>query len=435
MAKAEILSIGTELLLGQIVDSNAQYIGQELAKLGIDCFFRSTVGDNKERIKDVLRSAFNRADILITTGGLGPTADDLTTETIAEFFGVPLRLDQTVLTHIESLFKTLNYKMPNSNRKQALIPDGANVLPNPVGTACGIIWNIDPELVKKAHIIPNTNRKVIMTFPGVPRELEAMWRQTAYPYLADQYSGGSLWSCELKHFGIGESALAEKYGQLLQLENPSVAPYAGRWECRLRVTAKANSEAKAKDLAQPIIDEILKTSGALCYGTNEDTLESVVGRLLSERNLTIAVAESCTGGLLSTRLTDVAGSSSYIKLNVVTYANEPKREILGVSESVLNNYGAVSAECAEQMAKGVMKLADSDIGFSITGIAGPTSDYSEKPIGLVYLGMATKEEYIGKQLNLPARLGRSEIRYRSTSEALNMVRLQLLKKTSAATGT
>jgi len=432
LPKAEILSIGTELLLGQIIDSNAQFISQELASFGIDCFFRTTAGDNKERIKDVLKIAFNRADILITTGGLGPTADDLTTESIAELFGVSLKLDAVVFAHIESLFKTFNYKMPESNRKQALIPEGANVLPNPVGTACGIIWEIAPELLKAAQITVGSQKKVIMTFPGVPRELFAMWRQTARPYLVDNYADGVLWSCELKHFGIGESALAEKYAHLLRLENPSVAPYAGRWECRLRVTAKADSGEAAKVMARPIIDEIKRSSGTLCYGTDDETLESVAGRLLRESNRTIAVAESCTGGLVSTRFTEIPGSSSYIRLNVVTYSNEAKKKMLKVSESVLDSMGAVSEACAEQMAKGVRQLAQTDIGLSVTGIAGPTGDSSNKPVGLVYLGLATKDHYFGKQLNLPERLGRSEIRYRTSSEALNMVRLYLLEKAATS---
>jgi nicotinamide-nucleotide amidase len=431
LVTAEILSIGTELLLGQIVDTNAQFVGQELAKLGIDCFFRTTVGDNKERIKGAIITALNRADIVITTGGLGPTADDLTTESIAEIFAAPLVIEQAVLSRIESFFKALNYKMPESNRKQALIPDGAHVLPNPTGTACGIIWEISPEMMKRLDIAFASSGKTIMTFPGVPRELFAMWQQTAEPYLASKYSGGFLWSCDLKHFGIGESALAERYAHLLQLENPSVAPYAGRWECRLRVTAKASSSEAAKVMAAPIIDEIMKGSGTLCYGIDSETLESVVGRLLTENKQTIAVAESCTGGLVSTRLTEIPGSSSYIKLNVVTYANEAKEKILKVPQSILSAHGAVSAECAELMAQHVMKLAESDIGLSITGIAGPSSDGSDKPVGLVYLGMATKDKYIAKQLNLPSRLGRSEIRYRSASEAINMVRLFLLEQKTA----
>jgi nicotinamide-nucleotide amidase len=426
LARAEILSIGTELLLGQIVDTNAQFIGQELAKLGIDCFFRSTVGDNKERIKEAVRIALSRADIVITTGGLGPTADDLTTEALAECFEAAMIMDEALLAHIESLFHSLHYKMPESNRKQALIPEGASILPNPVGTACGIIWEVAPALVEMAKIVPGSNQKVVMTFPGVPRELFAMWKETAYPYLADKYAAGSLWSCELKHFGIGESALAEKYAKLLQAENPSVAPYAGRWECRLRVTAKAVSEEAARMLAKPVINEIMQTSATLCYGTNDDTLESVVGRLLVERKKTIAVAESCTGGLVSARLTEIPGSSAYIKLNLVTYANEAKNKMLGVPQAVLETHGAVSPECAEEMARGVMKLAESDIGLSITGIAGPTSDNADKPVGLVYIALATNESYTGEQLNMPARLGRSEIRYRTASEALNMVRLHLL---------
>ena len=231
----------------------------------------------------------------------------------------------------------------------------------------------------------------------------------------------------MKHFGIGESALAEKYAHLLDSKNPSVAPYAGRWECRLRVTAKASSSKEAKAMADSFLEEIRQGSGTLCYGSDNETLESVVGQLLTKNKMTMAVAESCTGGLVSSRLTEIPGSSSYIKLNVVTYANEAKERILKVPQSILKEHGAVSAECAQHMAKGVKQLSNSDIGLSITGIAGPGNDSLDKPVGLVYLGMATKNGCVAKQLNLPDRLGRSEIRYRSASEAINMVRLYLLE--------
>lgn len=427
MAVAEILSIGTELLLGQVLDTNAQFIGTELAKLGIDCFYRTTVGDNVSRMKDSFKTALSRADIVICTGGLGPTADDLTMETIAAVFGVPMVFDEAVFERIKSLFATMRYKMPESNRKQALRPEGANILPNPVGTAPGIIWKIDPQIAAKAGI---TGEKTILSFPGVPKELEAMWYETAVPYLAKTYSAGTIWSRELRHFGIGESALAEKFAHLLELSNPTVAPYAGRGECRLRVTSKSQTAEQAKALAMPVIDEILKGSGKLCYGFDNDTLESVVGSLLTEKGKTLAAAESCTGGLVSARLTDISGSSNYVKLNVVSYANEAKMELLGVTEQVLKSFGAVSAECAEQMAKGIRQVAKSDLGLSVTGIAGPTGGTVEKPVGLVYIGLAAEGKYTSKELRYPSHLSRADIRYRSANEALNMVRLFLLESSS-----
>jgi nicotinamide-nucleotide amidase len=424
VAVAEILSIGTELLLGQVVDTNAQFIGGELAKLGIDSFFRTTVGDNPARIKEAFRVACERADIVISTGGLGPTADDLTTECIAEFFNVPLIFDEEVLEGIEAKFAMLRYKMPESNRKQAFRPEGAQILPNPAGTAPGILWQVDPQICKRVGI---SGSRTVLTFPGVPRELKRMWSETAAPFLAKSHANSVLWSRELKHFGIGESALAEKFAHLLNSENPTVAPYAGQWECRLRVTAKAKTVDEARAMAEPIVEEIRTGSGTLCYGFDNDTLESVVGALLTESRKTIAVAESCTGGLVSARLTDISGSSNYVGLNVVSYANDAKMQLLGVSDDVLKSHGAVSAECAEQMAQGIKKLAKSDLGLSITGIAGPTGGTPEKPVGLVYIGLATDEGYAGKELRLPDRLSRSDIRYRSASEALNMVRLLLLR--------
>jgi nicotinamide-nucleotide amidase len=425
VAVAEILSIGTELLLGQILDTNAQFIGSELAKLGIDSFFRTTVGDNVERIKEAFATALKRADLVIATGGLGPTADDLTHESVAELLGTEMEFDEEVFDRIQKIFARFKYKMPESNRKQAFRPRGARILANPVGTAPGIIWEIDKQTCARIGV---EQPRTVLTFPGVPREMQAMWRETAVPFLAKSYSDGVTWSRELKHYGIGESALAEKFAHLLKLSNPTVAPYAGRWECRLRVTAKAPSVEAATALAQPVIDEILRGSGNLCYGFDDDTLESVVGALLTKSGKTLAVAESCTGGLVSERLTDIPGSSNYIKLNVVSYANEAKQQLLGVEEEVLNGHGAVSAECAEQMAKGIKELAKADLGLSITGIAGPTGGTPEKPVGLVYIGLAIPGSYLGKELGLPSRLSRSDIRLRSANEALNMVRLHLIEE-------
>jgi nicotinamide-nucleotide amidase len=426
VAVAEILSIGTELLLGQIVDTNAQYLAEELAKLGINSYFRTTVGDNKDRIKEALRHAFGRANLIITTGGLGPTADDLTTESIGEFFNVPMIFDEAVYEHIKKLFDMMKFPMPESNRKQAVRPEGSNILPNPVGTAPGIVWQIEPDICKQAGLAEISEPRAILTFPGVPRELKAMWKETSVKFLAQTYSTGVFWSCDLRHYGIGESALAEKFAHLLAKSNPTVAPYAGNWECRLRVTARADSDEEAKLLAQPIIDEIRRESGSICYGMNDDTLESVVGDLLTREKKTLSVAESCTGGLVSERLTDRPGSSEYITLNLVTYSNQAKMKFLGVPESVLQDEGAVSSECAGAMAAGVRKLTGSDIGLSVTGIAGPGGGTEEKPVGLVFIGLASENGIQTKKLKIPSRFSRKDIRLRTANEALNMVRLHLL---------
>ncbi|MDQ5937216.1 MAG: CinA-like protein, partial [Cyanobacteriota bacterium erpe_2018_sw_21hr_WHONDRS-SW48-000092_B_bin.40] len=252
MARAEILCIGTELLLGDVLDTNSQFLAQQLALLGLDCFYRVTVGDNPERIKACMKEALERSDVLITSGGLGPTADDLTTECLAALFGAPLQMDEELLAFITSLFVARGFPMPETNKKQALRPMGADILPNPVGSAPGVVWRLSPENLAHAGIKPSAMTKTVLTFPGVPSELKAMWQGTAYNYLAENYAGNTIWSQELKHFGIGESALAEMFAHLLDLSNPSVAPYAGRWECRLRVAAKAENQEAAKALAAPV---------------------------------------------------------------------------------------------------------------------------------------------------------------------------------------
>lgn len=428
MANAEILSIGTELLLGEVLDTNSKFFASELAKLGIDCYYRVTVGDNKDRIKSSLKQAFDRSDIVLTSGGLGPTADDLTTECIAEFLNLPLVLDENVLKEIEKLFSERNLSMPETNKKQAMRPQGASVLPNPSGTAPGIMWIVPNEVLAGAGVADPHRKRAILTFPGVPSELVHMWNQSGAAFIADNFLTGAIFSIELKHYGIGESALAEKYSALLEGNSPTVAPYAGQGECRLRVAAKAATMEEARALVMPVAEEIRRESGWLCYGQDDDTLEAVVGQLLIQHNLTLSVAESCTGGLVSKRLTDIAGSSAYIKLNAVTYANEAKFKLLGVSQELLDTHGAVSDECARAMAEGIAKLSGAEIGLSITGIAGPTGGTSDKPVGTVYLGLFANGQLAAKRLNLGTRLNRQEIRFRTSSAALNMVRLHLLSR-------
>jgi len=431
VAVAEVLCIGTELLLGDVLDTNSQFLAQQLAMLGLNCFYRMTVGDNPERIRECMRTALKRSDVLITSGGIGPTADDLTTESIAQVFDAPLELDQEVLDFITSLFAARGLNMPQSNAKQAMRPRGAQILPNPVGSAPGIIWRLGPAELAHLGLEEGPVPKTVLTFPGVPSELKGMWAGTARAYLESTYAGGTIWSKELKHYGIGESALAEKFAHLLDLANPTVAPYAGNWECRLRVAAKAKTVVEAQALAQPVIDEIKAGSGVRCYGEDGDTLESVVGKLLVEKGLTIALAESCTGGMVSERLTNIPGSSRYIMLNAVTYSNEAKQRVLGVSDDILRGPGSVSPECARAMALGIRRMTSCDLGLSVTGIAGPEGGTEAKPIGLVYLGLSARgadgqERYFAKTLRLGKRLGRYEVRWRTAQEALNMVRLYLI---------
>lgn len=429
MPVAEILSIGTELLLGQILNTNAHYLASEMAAIGIDCFYQVTVGDNPARIKLCWLEALRRSDIVIATGGLGPTADDLTHECLADLFKVDMDFDPYTLEHIKTFFKRRGISMPESNRKQAMRPHGASILQNPYGTAPGIIWKIGPASLKELGIADPERQRVILTFPGVPGEMKKMWQETAKSFLASSFTQATVCSWELKHYGIGESALAEKYGHLLNLSMPTVAPLAGQGECRLRITAKATTEEEAWSIAAPIIDEIKAGSGYLCYGENQDTLESVVGALLTQKQLSLAVAESCTGGLVSKRLTDNPGSSAYIRLNAVTYANAAKIKLLGVPEKTIDRYGAVSSECAAEMAQGIRSVAGTDFGLAITGIAGPDGGSQEKPVGLVYLGLADSTGTIVSKRVYPAQLTRGEIRQRAANDALNMVRLLLLDKT------
>lgn len=427
MAIAEVISIGTELLLGQIVNTNSHYLAGELANLGLDCMYQVTVGDNVDRIKNVLRDALNRSEVVITTGGLGPTADDLTHESIAELCCVPMHFEPGILQKIQAMFELRGLQMPETNRKQAMRPAGADILPNPLGTAPGIIWKMGEPELRMAGITDNPRRcRYVLTFPGVPAEMKAMWKQTAQPFLAREFGPSVIWSIELKHFGISESLLGEQYGDLLSGTNPSVAPLAGSGECRLRVSAKARTVEEARAIAEPVAELIRKKSGHICYGQNDDNLEGVVARLLIQRRMSVSVAESCTGGLVSKRLTDIPGSSMFVKLNAVTYSNEAKHALLNVPLSVLDNEGAVSPECAEHMATGMIRLANTDLSLSITGIAGPDGGTPDKPVGLVYIGLASTEGvYVSRRL-YNSQLTRAEIRHRTANDALNMVRLFLI---------
>jgi len=412
---AEIICVGTELLLGEILNSNAQFLAIELANLGIPHYYQTVVGDNPERVKQVLAMACDRSNILIFTGGLGPTPDDLTTEAIADFFGVPLIERQDVLEDIAQKFAHLGRQMTPTNRKQALIPKGADVLPNPGGTAPGIIWQ------------PRANL-TILTFPGVPSEMQQMWRETAVPYLKRQGWGKDIiYSHTLRFWGIGESALAEKVGNFFNLSNPTVAPYASQGEVRLRISARAASEAEANELIEPVAKQLRKIGGLDYFGVDEETLASVVGRLLTKASETLSVAESCTGGGLGSMLTSVAGSSTYFLGGVISYDNAVKASLLSVQPSDLEQWGAVSKQVAMQMALGVRSLLSTSWGLSITGIAGPGGGTQTKPVGLVYIGLAKPDGDVECfKYQFGAYRSRSLIRHVSACHALDLLRRRLL---------
>ena len=412
---AEIICVGTEMLLGDILNSNAQYLAQQLAQLGIPHYYQTVVGDNPERLKEVIEIAASRVQILIFTGGLGPTPDDLTCETIADFFGVPLKERADIIEDIAEKFAQRGRVMSANNRKQALIPQGAEILPNPTGTAPGIIWQPRPGLT-------------IFTFPGVPSEMYQMWTQTAVPFLKSQGWGKEIiYSRSLRFWGIGESALAEKVAPYFNLTNPTVAPYAGKGEVRLRISAKATDSTTAEALITPIEKQLIEIAGLDYYGANDDTLASVVGNLLRSSGETLSIAESCTGGGLGQMLTEIPGSSDYFWGGVIAYDNSVKLGLLGVNPEDLEKFGAVSATVAEQMAAGVKNRLSTTWGLSITGIAGPTGGTETKPVGLVYIGLAGPgDEVTSFEHQLGTIRGRSLIRYVGGNSALDNLRRRLL---------
>lgn len=412
---AELISVGTELLLGDILNTNAQFLAQQLASLGIPHYYQTVVGDNPDRLKRVLAIACDRARLLIFTGGLGPTPDDLTTETLADFFDVPLVERPEILADMARKFAQRGRQMSPSNRKQALVPEGAEILPNPIGSAPGIIWQPRPGLT-------------LLTFPGVPSEMKRMWQETAIPYLKSQGWGQELiYSRTLKFWGIPESVLAERAAALLELPNPTVAPYADQGEVKLRISAKAPSEAAAQALIAPIEQQLRQMGGADCYGSDDETLASVVGQLLQQRGETLSVAESCTGGGLGQMITAVGGSSAYFMGGVISYDNGVKERLLGVSLAMLASHGAVSDPVARQMAAGVRSRLETHWGLAITGIAGPAGGTAEKPVGLVFIGLAGPD---GQVEAMEYRFGplreRESIRQLSALTALDWLRRKLL---------
>ncbi|MDV3351792.1 competence/damage-inducible protein A [Leptolyngbyaceae cyanobacterium CCMR0082] len=411
---AEIICVGTELLLGDILNSNAQYLAKQLAHLGISHHYQTVVGDNPLRLARAIAIACERSRLIIFTGGLGPTPDDITTATIADFFGVPLVENVEVLADIKAKFAQRDRVMTDNNRKQAWLPEGADILPNTQGTAPGILWQPRPGL----HI---------MTFPGVPRELYSMWQTTAVPYLQDQgWSNGIIHSRTLKFWGTSESGLAAKVNDFLQLENPTVAPYASDGVIKLRISAKADSLNAAEQLIDPVAKQLKAIGGVDCFGEDDETLGNAVGRLLIEQAATLAVAESCTGGGLGAMVTAVPGSSQYFMGGIISYDNTVKERLLGVSPQDLVTHGAVSAPVAEQMAGGVRARLRTDWGISITGIAGPGGGSPQKPVGLVFIGVANQTTTWHIECRFGHRKSREWIRLMSRNTALDILRRTLL---------
>ena len=412
MAVCELISVGTEILLGDILNTDAQYLSIELAKLGISVIHQSTVGDNRERLLAQLDEAAKRSDIIILSGGLGPTPDDLTKEVCCEFFGKEMFLHEPTVEKIKKYFSSKGIEMAQNNLKQAMLPKDCVIFPNDNGTAPGMAIEKDG-----VHIL---------VLPGPPRELKPMFQNCAVPYLM-QFSDRIIVSHNIRTFGIGESSMAERVNDLFDARNPTVAPYAKDGEALLRVTAMAMTKEDAESLCEPVIEEIKKRLDAYVYGVDYNCIEEAAVAMLKEHHLKVATAESCTGGLIAKRITDVPGASEVFECGIISYANEIKHKVLGVSEDDLNKYGAVSEPVAKQMAQGALKVSGADIAVSVTGIAGPDSDSTDKPVGLVYIGLADKENVWVREIRT-SRRDRSYNRYVSASNALNMIRLYIDNK-------
>jgi nicotinamide-nucleotide amidase len=410
---AEVVSIGTELLLGQIVDTDAAYLAQQLSALGINVYHRATVGDNLGRAIETLRRATERADLVITIGGLGPTMDDLTRDAIAAVMEAPLVRDPAIVRHLTEWFARRSYTMGETILRQADVPTGALALPNANGTAPGL-------LLEK-------NGTVVVALPGPPNELIPLFETSVYPYLLERMAGERqvIRSRTLRIVGMGESTVEEKMPDLMGASNPSVAPYAKTGEVHLRVTARAADEAEADARITPVVADIKQRLGDVVYGEDETTLEKAVVTLLTEKKRTVATAESCTGGTLSGRITAVPGSSAVFHVGLTTYSNDAKIHLLKIPSSIVGAFGAVSPEVAKAMAERVRELADADYGVSVTGIAGPGGGTDEKPVGLVYIGLSTASGTAATK-HLFSGL-REDIRLRSTQAALDLLRKELLK--------
>lgn len=414
----ELICVGTELLLGNIVNTNAAYLAEKCAGLGLSCYYQTVVGDNEKRLEEALRTAVKRSEVVILSGGLGPTEDDLTKEVASRVMGRELVEDAASRKCIEDFFVSRNSVPTENNWKQALIPRGGIVLPNPNGTAPGVI-------------IQEENTHIVL-LPGPPHELKPMFENHVMPYLT-KLEPGLICSQTVKVCGIGESKVETLLKDLIDgQDNPTLATYAKTGEVHIRVTAKAGSEKEARRLIKPVVKEIKSRMGSNIYTTEEDvTLERAVVELLVANKLTVTCAESCTGGLLSARLINVPGVSEVYKSGYVTYSNKAKRKLLGVKKSTLNKYGAVSAQTAEEMARGLTFVSKSDVAVSITGVAGPDGGTEEKPVGLVYIACSVKGNVTVKEYHFSGN--RQTIREAAVSAALTLMRGCILEYFSEIT--
>ena len=408
--KAEIITVGTEILLGDILNTNCRYLSRELAAMGIEMYYQITVGDNEERLLKTLEESLNRSDIVICTGGLGPTEDDITKEVCAKYFGYELELHKPSLDAMIERFKHMNRVPTKNNEKQAYFPKEAYILKNDNGTAPGCIMEKEG--------------KMIVVLPGPPREMESMFENYVKPYLS-KLTDDVIESEVLRIIGVGESKVENDILDIIDSQtNPTIATYAKGYECTLRITAKAKSVEEAKELIKPMSDEMKRRFGQSLYATGEASIEEVVSKMLVENNLKIAVAESCTVGMVLASLINYPGISSVFMEGCVTYSNEAKMKSLGVKKETLDVYGAVSDKCAKEMASGVAARYNTNIGIATTGIAGPDGGTDEKPVGLVYFGIYINGKVISKKYVFNG--DRQGVRERATRTILNDLRLELL---------
>ncbi len=409
---AEIICVGTEILLGNIVNTNAAYLAEQLAGLGISCYYQTVVGDNGERLLETLELAAKRSEVIILSGGLGPTQDDLTKETVAKFCGKKLLMDEKSKKQIAEYFEKRKMKPTGNNWKQAMVPEGARVFENHNGTAPGMAVE--------------TNKNKFILLPGPPEELRLMFEESVAPYLKEQ-SPFVILSQTVKTCGLSESAVEEQLRDLIDKQtNPTIATYAKTGEVHVRVTAKADSQKEASKLIKPMVKELKSRFGNDIYSTDDGvTLEKALADLLQSAGLTISCAESCTGGLISATLINVPGISELYKAGFVTYSNKAKRKLLGVKKGTLEKYGAVSSQTAQEMVKGLLAETKTDVGIAVTGIAGPDGGTKEKPVGLVYISCNVKGKITVKECHFNGT--REKIRRASVTTALMLARSCVLE--------
>lgn len=411
--QAELIFTGTELLLGEVTNTHGQYLGRKLSELGIEVVRHTAVGDCKNNLKEVLRGALARSDIVFTTGGLGPTTDDVTKESLAELLGLEMVLNESALNCMREFFKRRGTTVPDALMKQAYMPAGAEVLPNLEGSAPGVMLKYG-------------NRMIFM-LPGPPRELRSIFENSVQPVLAGLGARGEVtYSKVFKLTGISESEVQVRLADISKSENPLLAFVAKPGEVDVRVTARAEDIKSARIMAGELGEKVRERLSGYIFGTGNEVLEATVGKLLTQKGVTVAVAESCTGGLIAKRLTDIAGSSRYFMGGVVAYDNTVKSGLLGVPTATLAKHGAVSREVAVSMAQGIRHITGSELGLAVTGIAGPEGGSPQKPVGLVYIALAASDGTCCREFRFPGH--RDAVRCGAANAGLNMIRLHLLAR-------